>query len=213
MESIFWIWLCSIFPEAANELQSFRWPLYQHKGPVLPVATANLLTRCRRDSTLSYERSSDSRANSHTPSYLHQDFVFHSVLFSNLIYASYSICKGFKWDGSMNKTRQPFQSLSVSHLQWTTSYWVRAEATLSPLRNRFSWHRWQEKLVRDRLIFRLAVALRFHIMRALFTSLLLHTNVLLNNSALRWNVSAVTPVFSCQICSEIAAAWTCSLSP
>lgn len=81
-------------------------------------------------------------------------FIFHSVLFFNLFYESYSICKGFKWDGSMNKTRQPIQSLSVGHLQWTTSYWVRAEATLSPLRNHFSWHRWQEKLVRDRLIFR-----------------------------------------------------------
>lgn len=81
MESIFWIWLCSIFPEAANELQSFRWPLYQHKGPVLPVATANLLTRCRRDSTLSYQRSSDSRANSRTPSYSHRIKTSFSILF------------------------------------------------------------------------------------------------------------------------------------
>ena len=79
--------------------------------------------------------------------------------------------------------------------------------------NRFTWHRWQEKRVRDRLIFQITVALRLHIMRALFTCLLLHTNVLFNNSALHWNESAMTPVFSCQLSSEIAAvARTCSLS-
>lgn len=76
--------------------------------------------------------------------------------------------------------------------------------------NRFTWHRWQEKQVRDSLIFRLTVALRFHIMRALFTCILLHTNVLLNNSGLHWNESAETPAFSCQLRSDIAAVQTCS---
>lgn len=76
--------------------------------------------------------------------------------------------------------------------------------------NRFTWHRWQEKRVRDSLIFRLTAALRFHIMRALFTCLPLHTNVLLNNLGLHWNESAVTPAFICQLCTDIAALQTCS---
>lgn len=62
MESISWIWLCNIFPQAANELPSFRWPLYQHKGPVIPVATANLL---RGESSPASQRSSHSRTYPH----------------------------------------------------------------------------------------------------------------------------------------------------
>lgn len=42
-------------------------------------------------------------------------------------------------------------------------------------------------------------------MSVLVTCLILHTNVLLNNSGLRWKESAVTPVFICPPCSETAA--------
>lgn len=159
MESISWFWLCNIFPGAANELQSFQWPLYQHKGPVLPVATANLLTWCRRES------SSTPQCSSHT--YSIPDFA---LLFLTCTMRGTVYLLGFKVrNDQLTKPDSLFSCLSVGCLQWTSSCWVRAKATPSPLRTCFTRHSWQEKQVRDGLIFRLRAALGFHIMRVLFT--------------------------------------------
>lgn len=91
---------------------------------------------------------------------------------------------------------QSIQSCSAGHLVSLCRNWA-GEMALCALRT------WLFQ-VSDRLIIRLAAALGFHIMRVLFTCLLLHTNVLFNNSGVHWNESAVTPVLSLHLCTEIA---------